>query len=205
MAEDSKTEDLKTRTDLEWRLETPADAKLNAPTELRRVAIMEYKRKHLINPNELLKAKYDLGKDRARFERNAAEFEGEKTYFAGPTFWVIKQAKGYQTNRKVNDVCLFDWDTIFILDFQGESSQGGPTPEESDADNEPWPAGMLYQEQGGAAAAAEYTFRSLLLAFLIRALKRVTGQPIPGEPSDSNPHDEKRMFSPLTSLLRAFL
>lgn len=203
MAEDSNTENLATRTDLEWRLETPADAEVSTQKDPQRVAIMEYKRKHLINPNGLLAARYDqeIQPDRKKFERAAKDSGSGNTYFTGSTLWVIKQAKGYQTNRNVNDVCLFDWDTMFILDFKGGSSQGGPTPKEGDAEtDEPWPAGMLHQEQdapAAAAAAAGYTFRSLLFAFLIRALKRVTGQPTPGEPSDSNTHDDKRMFRPL--------
>ena len=201
VAEDTDTEILTTRTDLEWRLETPADAKRDSPQELRRVAIMEYKRKHLINPNELSIARCDPGTAHEELEKRAKSKDGEKSCFAGTALRLVKQIKGYQTNRNVTDVCLFDWDTIFILDFKGKDPHKGSTSGENDADtDEPWPAGMFYQEQASPqeakAAAAEYTFRSLLFAFLIRALKRVLDPSTPNEPSGSNTHNEKRMFSP---------
>ena len=171
--EKTGTETLTTRTDVEWSLETPADAEGDGPETPRRVAVMEYKRKHLINPTELSAARYDQEIEVSKFKLKAPTSGGSPTYFQGTAFWLVKQVKGYQKLRNVKDVCLFDWDTMFILNFDPKEKQNNP---------ELWPAGILYQEQAnspeGAAAEAEATFRSLLLAFLIRALKRELNEPL---------------------------
>ena len=217
-ADKTRTGTIETRTDIEWRLETPADANLDQPKEIRPVAVMEYKRKHLIDPKQLLNARYYQSEDPHQFKEDVPTFEGTTTYFADTAFWLIKQVKSYQTRRKVRDVCLFDWDTIFILNFEdgfdpdaqgsseedkdrGKSPQGVPAPK-NDADiDKLWPAGILYQEQAKSSerAAAEYTFRSLLFAFLIRALKRVKEPSVPKEPFVPITYDKSRMLNPLTS------
>ena len=163
----------------------------------------------MINPTELLGARFYPSQDPHLFEEGANTVGGTKTYFSTTAFWLVKQAKSYQTRRNVKDVCLFDWDTLFILNFEdaldpnthdpsGKSPQAVPAPKSADVDiDQLWPSGILYQEQaesseGAAAAAAVYTFRSLLLAFLIRALKRVKKEPL-----GPITYDASRMLSSL--------
>ena len=78
--------------------------------------------------------------------------------------------------QSVNDVCIFDWDTLFILNFGNSEKTVGNQ-------NVILPSGLLYQEQETAGQGEQQqgassqkvqdcTFRKLLLAFLIRALKR---------------------------------
>ena len=161
-----------TKTDIAWALETPAEPKKPLP-----VAVMEYKRKHMIDPKLLLNAKYIKGQDASKMTLKAKKVGDTETCFTDTALWLVKQVKSYQQRRKLMDVCLFDWDTLFILNFgdgfDPAAPQRAPAPKTDDADiDRLWPAGILYQEQ--ANPSAEYTFRSLLLAFLIRALKRVT-------------------------------
>ena len=188
--EKTDTAALTTRTDVEWSLETVAEAEVDGPEQSRRVAVMEYKRKHLINPTELLAARYYQGIDVNEFKEDAKTPKNETspTYFQGTALGLVKQLKGYQTGRNVKDVCLFDYDTMFILNFD---------PMEKPKNPELWPAGLLFQERAnssaGAAAEAKSTFRSLLLAFLIRALKRYLKETL--EPIK---YDQSRMLNPST-------
>ena len=117
-AEKVGTDSVEAKSDIYWTLETPADAKLNKPRKPLPVAIMEYKRKHLIDPKQLLKARYYQNEDARQFEKDAETDGGVNIYFTDTAFWLVKQAMTYQKRRNVRDVCLFDWDTIFILDFE---------------------------------------------------------------------------------------
>ena len=131
---------LQTRTDVEWRLGEDD----SAPG----VAVLEFKRKHTMNPGEINKAK------------------SPKTTGFGGSASIVKQVTHYALKHftpKLNDVCAFDWDTLWIFNLEGwDESQ--PT--------KGLPKCLLHQEQGQEQGKKQYTFRQLLLAFLIRALIR---------------------------------
>ena len=136
---------LRTRTDIEWRL----GIEESAP----RVAVLEYKRKHTLNPDEI---------NRAKFPQTA-----NMVGFAGSSENIVKQATLYVTKHykpKLNDVCVFDWDTLWIFNFEGWDENN---PKKG------LPKCVLHQERGkNKWESKQHTFRQLLLAFLIRALIR---------------------------------
>ena len=193
------TKNLQIKTDVEWCLETAEEAEGPGPDPSRCVALMEYKRKHLINPKELTAARFYQGDDIDTFKKHAKTVDETRTYFERTANYFMKQVGRYQEQREVDDVCLFDWDTMFILNFdslKGNDNLGedGSPQDETNL----WPAGMFYQERAETSAKeAECTFRSLLLAFLIRALKRNSLLSNPNKPLAPIKYDESRMLSPL--------
>ena len=197
-----------TRTDIQWTLETTADAKEDKPKDPQFVAVMEYKRKHLINGAELQAARFYPKSDKVAGFMERVPTDGGRTYFKRTSKWLMKQAQSYQKPpRNVTDVCLFDWDTMFILNFNGFNpnekldNKGSPQGE-----SKPWPAGIVYQEQAKTSGEeAECTFRSLLLAFLIRALKRNSKLSNPKKLLAPVKYDQSRMlgslnFSPIAGI-----
>ena len=199
-ADKQSTDNLQIRTDVQWSLETATEADGDGPDPKERkcVAVMEYKRKHLINPKELTAARFYQDDQVKLFVDAAKTEESNRTYFQKTALWYIKQVKAYQTKLKVKDVCLFDWDTMFILYFDDfDPDKESNTKESQQQESDHWPAGILHQEQGNSSkgAAAELTFRSLLLAFLIRALKRMPE--LSKNPPPPPTYDQSRMLNPL--------
>lgn len=74
----------------------------------------------------------------------------------------LKQAKKYSENVAVPDVALFDWNGMFIFDFSSVNE---------DAHIPSLARGIWFTEFQSNAAHGE-TFRSVLLGFLIRAMRR---------------------------------
>jgi hypothetical protein len=75
---------------------------------------------------------------------------------SGNAFWISKQAGKYA--NRCADVATFDWNAMFIFNYQyARSTVGGSV------------RGTYFDESGQGGGM---TFRSLLFAFVARALKR---------------------------------
>ena len=128
--------------------------------------MLEFKRKHTLNPQKINKAKIEKPRDQG-FTKDTAEEA------------IVKQVTHYIANHfspKVDDACVFDWDTLWILNYE-DWDKSDPTAG--------IPKGLLHQEKGDIkwGSKPQCTFRQLLLAFLIRAMSRKLGPPSAGEPA----------------------
>ena len=136
-----------TRTDIEWRLASNDQEYTN----IHPFAVLQFQRRHTIKPAEF---------------NGAKSHSGSGEVFKSSSLNIVKQTTRDVTARPgLSDICVFDWDTLFILHFDASNHSGVPK-------------GLLHRERVNDQEKNEkqqwgskpYTFRRLLAAFLIRAL-----------------------------------
>ncbi|KAI1420595.1 hypothetical protein F5Y12DRAFT_109952 [Xylaria sp. FL1777] len=94
-------------------------------TQGRIFALVEFKRRGVIRPNEFRRASRQLTQDpntqRAQINQcvQAAMNEDQKTFFTGNSFKLIKQAAAYAIDSGTRYVALFNWDYLVLIHFGG--------------------------------------------------------------------------------------
>lgn len=140
------------RTDIRWVYRNG--------NQMINIAILEVKNTKVIHWDDFASAM--ANHNSAKMKRDLAYSRKNNTHFRQNAYWLSKQARKYSENVKVPDVAIFDWNAMFIFDFNGMNEN---------AQNPVLASGIWFTESNSSAGQGE-TFRTILLGFLIRTLRR---------------------------------
>lgn len=139
-----RTTTQRNRTDIKWVFKADSGKQVT-------IAVLELKNTKIIHQKDFAPALIA--------EATSVEDSGEETCLEDNAVWLAKQSKKYSDNLETPDVAVFDWDAMFVFDFNGPEKRiaYGTWFSESDQKGHPDP---------------NFTFRSVLLGFLVQAMVR---------------------------------
>ncbi|KAK2880685.1 hypothetical protein FQN49_000454 [Arthroderma sp. PD_2] len=123
------------------------------------IAILEMKNTRTIHSQEFYNARATAGNRVVKFAE--AGRRAGLSLLANNAYTLSQQATKYHQATGVVDIAMFDWNEMVVLDFTGVSN---------DPANPQFPHAILFSESTQPYGGP--TFRSVLLAFLMRALAR---------------------------------
>jgi hypothetical protein len=136
------------RTDFKWTFHPQHG-------QPRQIAVLELKNTSVLHWDDWRHA--FCAPQQAYQKLNAAYNQADFTFLSRNAIVVSKQLNKYHEKVVVDDIAVFDWNKMLLLDFEGANDSSSPPV---------FPKALFLQEGQGV------TFRMVLFAFLIRALRR---------------------------------
>lgn len=140
------------RTDIRWTYRR------------RTIAVLELKPKDALHFRDFENAMAADGAEESRKLRHAQRNQrNEGTLFVNNAFLLMKQAAKYSKTLRVDDVAIFDWNNMFIIDYsRWDEESRHPT----------LVRGIWVDENPRRRRQDIETFRAALYGFLLRAISR---------------------------------
>lgn len=153
------------RTNICWTLRT-------RDGQTRVIAVLELKAKGVLRFEDFQKAMAtdDMAERRKLRDAYSNWAPNKGTFFEKNAFWLVKQATKFAGYLNVHDVAIFDWNSMFILDY----SKWEESYREKSSRDLKLPRGIWMDEnpQNNLQRQSLDNFRAALYGFLRRALDR---------------------------------
>lgn len=81
------------------------------------IAVLKLKNTNVIHWDDFKSA--IVAPENAKKNQDSAYGRDNQTFFTGNAYWLSKQARKYARNVSIEDVAIFDWGIMFIVDFSG--------------------------------------------------------------------------------------
>lgn len=142
------------RTDIRWVYRSSQSGQKT------NIAVLEFKNTQVLRWADFLPATTD--QQHAQDKLDDAQEKRHYTHLMDNACLLSKQAKKYCLKLSSPDVAIFDWNAMFVFDFTGMDEDA----------HDPILAKGIWFEEPATSVNSGVTFRTFLLGFLVRALRR---------------------------------